>query len=313
MEKKILFEIKGLYRDDFRVTGYEFGQGEQAACIMGNFRGNEYQQIYTCSQLVRRLKTLEEQGRIKEGKKILVIPSANPYSVNVKKRFWAVDNTDINRMFPGYDLGETTQRIADGIFQQIKDYPIGIQFASFYMPGSFMPHVRMMKTDTGYDDTELAKLFGMPYVVRRKVRPYDTTTLNYNWQIWETNAFSIYTTTTERLDTESAEAAVKSVLGFLGSQGIIDYKKTGGYLSTIVDDTELVSVRVRKAGFFKCITKVGKEVQKGDLMAVVIDPYEGEIKEKVLAPVDGTVFFSRDSEPITYANTAVFKIVPMTE
>ncbi len=48
-------------------------------------------------------------------------------------------------MFPGYDLGETTQRIADGVFKVIKNYQYGIQFTSFYMPGDFMPHVRMMK------------------------------------------------------------------------------------------------------------------------------------------------------------------------
>ena len=37
-------------------------------------------------------------------------------------------------MFPGYDLGETTQRIADGIFSQIKDYEYGIQFARLSKP-----------------------------------------------------------------------------------------------------------------------------------------------------------------------------------
>lgn len=41
--------------------------------------------------------------------------------MNIKKRFWPTDNTDINRMFPGYDLGETTQRIAAGVFEVIKD------------------------------------------------------------------------------------------------------------------------------------------------------------------------------------------------
>ena len=33
---------------------------------------------------------------------------------------------------------------------------------------------------------DIARQFGLPYVVLRKVRPYDTTTLNYNWKIWET-------------------------------------------------------------------------------------------------------------------------------
>ncbi len=159
LKKEILYEIQGLYRDNFRVTGYRFGSGEQSVCIMGSLRGNEFQQIYVCSQLIRKLKKLEEQGKIAEGKEILVIPCGNPYSVNAKKRFWTIDNTDINRMFPGYSLGETTQRIAGGIFEQIKDYKYGIQFASFYMPGNFVPQVRMMKT--GAENIELAKQFGM--------------------------------------------------------------------------------------------------------------------------------------------------------
>lgn len=141
MNKRIIYEIKGMYRDDFRVTGYEFGEGEKSVCIIGNTRGNEIQQIYCCSQLIKKMKQLEEEGRIKEGHKILVIPSVNPYSVNIKKRFWPTDNTDINRMFPGYNLGETTQRIADGVFKEIMDYKYGIQFASFYMPGDFVPHI----------------------------------------------------------------------------------------------------------------------------------------------------------------------------
>lgn len=308
MRKDTIFEIKGLYRDDFRVTGYTFGKGEKEVCIMGNFRGNEFQQIYTCSLLVDRLRKLEEEGRIRDGKEILVVPSGNPYSVNVAKRFWATDNTDINRMFPGYDLGETTQRVAEGIFRVIKDYKIGMQMASFYMPGTFMPHVRMMKT--GFEDVEMAKQFGFPYVVLRKVRPYDTTTLNYNWQIWETKAFSIYTTTTEQLDKESAKQAVKSILNFMGKQGLIDYKVHDGYVSQTVEDVELVTVRVKKAGFFDCKVKVGQEVMKGELLAEVVHPYEGMVIEQVFAPEDGIVFFSHDNQPLTYANTAVFKIVP---
>ena len=52
-------------------------------------------------------KKLEEAGKISKGSSIMIIPCGNPYSVNIKKRFWSIDNTDINRMFPGYGLGET--------------------------------------------------------------------------------------------------------------------------------------------------------------------------------------------------------------
>jgi uncharacterized protein len=74
-------------------------------------RGNEVQQIYCCSQLVKKFKQLEEEGRIAPDHKVLIIPSINLYSMNIQKRFWPTDNTDINRMFPGYDLGETMESL----------------------------------------------------------------------------------------------------------------------------------------------------------------------------------------------------------
>ena len=178
------------FRDTFHITGYRFGQGAKSLAIVGAMRGDEIQQQYICAQLVRQLARLEQQGQLDGDQEILVIPSVNPFSMNIEKRFWAMDGTDINRMFPGYDQGETTQRIAAALFEQIKGYTYGIQLASFYIPGDFVPHVRLMRT--GYEDTEGAKLFGMPYITLRQPLPFDTTLLNYNWQIWGAKAFSIY-------------------------------------------------------------------------------------------------------------------------
>ena len=307
MKKKILYEIKGLYRDNFRVTGYEFGKGKKALCIVGSMRGNEVQQLYCCSQLVKKFKQLEEEGRILPNVKILIIPSCNPYSMNIQKRFWPIDNTDINRMFPGYDLGETTQRIADGVFKAIKDYEYGIQFTSFYMPGEFIPHVRMM--NEGYSDIETAKLFGMPYVVERKVRPYDTATLNYNWQVWDTKAYSFYTTSTTRIDTASAGQAILSILRFCSAKNLVKYQEGNKVHETrIVSDTDLISIKTAKSGIFEPLIKVGDKVTEGTPLANIVNVYDGEDMETLYSPTDGVVFFMH-TDPLTYANTAVIKIV----
>ena len=58
MIRETLFTLGSLYRDDLRVTGYRFGSGEHAACIVGALRGNEIQQMYVASQLVRALRGL---------------------------------------------------------------------------------------------------------------------------------------------------------------------------------------------------------------------------------------------------------------
>ena len=306
MRKRVIYQMDGLYRDDFRITGYEFGEGENAVCIVGSSRGNEVQQIYCCAKLVKKFRQLETEGRIKEGHKILIIPSMNPYSMYIKKRFWPTDNTDINRMFPGYDLGETTQRIADGVFREISEYRYGIQFTSFYMPGDFVPHVRLM--EEGYSKTELAEQFGLPYVVVRKVRPYDTATLNYNWQVWNTQAFSLYTTATERINPNGAGQAVLAVLNFLSAQGIVQYHGPSLIKPKIVSDTELIPVRTSESGIFEPLVKAGETVAMGQPLANIIHPYESELIETLYAPIDGKVFFIHN-EPLTYANTAVIKLV----
>ena len=46
----------------------------------------------------------------------------------------------------------------------------------------------------------------------------------------------------------------------------------------------------------------------GQPMAYIIHPYEGDIMEALYAPTDGIVFFAH-SDPLTYANTAVIKIL----
>lgn len=307
MRKRTIYEIKGLYRDHFRVTGYEFGKGKKSVCIVGTMRGNEVQQLYCCSQLVKKFTQLEAEGRIAPGHKILIIPSCNPYSINTQKRFWPIDNTDINRMFPGYDLGETTQRIADGVFREIMDYQYGIQFTSFYMPGEFMPHVRMM--DEGYSTVENALRFEMPYVVVRKVRPYDTATLNYNWQVWDTQAFSFYTTTTTSIDRNSAGQSVLSILKFLSSLGIVKYRAEGkSKTSVVVHDTDMMSVQTSKSGFFEPMVRVGDTVREGTPLANIVHSYTGEIMETLYAPADSRIFFMH-TDPLTYANTSVFKFV----
>lgn len=308
MKKKILYEIKGLYRDNLRVTGFEFGEGKPSLCIVGTMRGNEVQQLYCCSNLVKKFKQLEEEGRIREGNKILIIPSCNPYSMNIQKRFWPIDNTDVNRMFPGYDLGETTQRIADGVFKAIQEYEYGIQFTSFYMPGDFMPHVRYM--DEGYSDVETARLFGLPYVVKRAVRPYDTATLNYNWQVWNTKAYSLYSTTTSSIDPKSAGQIVLSVLRFCSGLGFVKYHDSKKLESKVVMDTEMASVQTAKSGIFEALVQAGDTVMEGTPLANIIDAYEGRILETLYAPIDAKVFFIHN-EPLTYANTAVFKLVAL--
>ena len=298
--------MKSPYRDDFRIDGYWFGSGEKTVAIVGAMRGDEIQQQYICARIVEALKDAEYRNKIADGKSILVIPSCNPFSMNVSKRFWAMDGTDINRMFPGYDKGETTQRIAAAVFEYIKDFEYGMQMASFYMPGEFVPHVRMLKT--GYEDIATAQLFGMPFVTVRKPLPFDTTLLNYNWQIWGAKALSIYAGQTNYVEDSTSNLTIDSILRFLKKiHGLDVREQNAGYESIVLDEEELVNVIARRAGIFYRMIGAGPHVKEGQVLARILDPYDSSVLEEVKAPATGTVFFAHN-KPLTLEHAIIYRI-----
>lgn len=307
MKKEILYKMKSTYRDDFVIEGYRFGSGEQSVAIVGPMRGDEVQQQYICSQIVSELQRLESTGNIEDGKSVLVIPSCNPFSMNVRRRFWAMDGTDINRMFPGYNEGETTQRIADAIFKHLEGFKYGLQLASFYVPGEFVPHVRMLST--GYEDVDSARLFGMPYVTVRKPLPFDTTLLNFNWQLWGTSAFSIYAGQTDCIDVEDSRQAVCSVMRFLHNVGVARMPAlTPGFQSAFFDEEELVNISAGHAGIYVRVRKAGDCIKAGEVLAHILHPYDGRVLEEIRSPHDGIIFFSHH-RPLVLQNALLYRIV----
>ena len=130
----------------------------------------------------------------------------------------------------------------------------------------------------------------------------------YNWQVWNTKAYSRYTSTTSRIDKKSAGQAVLSILRFCQSVGFVKYQENGDHPSIVISDKELISVRTAKSGIFEPLVKVGDSVDEGTPLAEIINPYDGSVMETLYAPRRGTLFFMH-SDPITYAETAVIKMV----
>ncbi len=298
MRETTLFTLETPYRQPLPVKGWFFGNPDQKSlAVMGALRGNEIQQMYICGRLIRTLTRLEEEGKLSEECGILVVPCANQFSMNVGSRFWAADKTDINRMFPGYDLGETTQRIAARIFAALQGYRYGIQLASFYLPGDFLPHVRMM--ETGYQHTEEADAFGLPYVLLRTPQPYDTTTLNYNWQIWNTQAFSLYTRETDSIDPDTAAQAQEAILRFLQEKGLGQTDAAPAAApSMLVKESALETVLSSAGGLLLRRRIPGDFVQAGDLLGEILDPCTDTILEELHAGRSGRIFFAHKAQLI---------------
>lgn len=309
MREEVLFTLDTPYRQPLAVKGWFFGTpGQKTLAVMGALRGNEIQQMYVCSQLIRQLDALEQAGALSADCGILVIPCANQFSMNVGRRFWAADNTDINRMFPGYDQGETTQRIAARLFGALQGYRWGVHLTSFYLPGDHLPHVRMM--DTGYQQVEEAAAFGLPYILVRSPQAYDTTTLNYNWQIWNTQAFSLYSTSTECADDDAARLTVEAILRFLAVKGLLKrpYFPAEGQ-PRILRENALHTVLSHAGGLMLNRRAPGDRVEAGELLGEIIDPCTCRSLEQLRADCRGRVFFCHRAQLID-GHEVAFRLLP---
>lgn len=217
--------------------------GGKRLCVMTGIRGDELEGRYVAFLLNQELQRHPEYLR----GTVDIYPAMDPLGIN------------------------TIQRIAGALFDAVKGYRYGIHFASFYLPDDFVPHVRIM--DTSYQTSSLGNLFGLPYVVMRTLKPIDTTPLNYIWQIWELNAFSIYTRKTAHIDEESAAQAVSAVLRYLSRVGVVKYTCHSGYLSTLINENDLATVLTPAGDIFRALRVPGQEVEYGDTIGEILDTF----------------------------------------
>jgi len=121
--------------------------------------------------------------------------------------------------------------------------------------------------------------------------PYDTATLNYNWQIWETDAYSLYSGTTAKISVQGAELAVDAVERFMICNHILKGNPAPAADARIFHYDDLLNVRTNCSGLYHNLVPQNARIAAGQVLAEIIDPCTGEILETVYSPADGVVFF----------------------
>ena len=233
MKKIEILKLESLSRAPMIVEGYLFEGSDRKAprvAVVGAMEGAAILPLYSASKLVDFLRNKLSAKKILGD--ILVIPSVNHYALNINERFWPLDKTDINMMFPGYGLGETTQRIAHKLFEAIQGYDYGIILETRSDLATCLPYVKLYKT--GYEDIDSARRLGLKIIHHREPESIETVSLQYNWQLWGTKACSVICPHETQVELTSSSVILDSLINFLSHSGIIRYETFNGYDSTVV-------------------------------------------------------------------------------
>lgn len=311
MNKIEILRLESLSREPLVIEGFLFKGSDPKApkvAIVGAMEGEGVLPLYCASSLVSFLKNKISEKKIKGD--ILIIPSVNHYALNSGKRFWPLDNTNINTMFPGYEEGETTQRIAKKIFDVLNGYDYGIILEKRLDPVNCLPYIKLFKS--GYEDLEGAKKFGLKVIHHRKMASIDTVTLQYNWQLWGTKAFSLMCPNENLVDDNKAKQIIQSMLRFMNKSEILDYPIFNGYESNIFDRSMLEVIKTQKSGIFIPKFEPGTYVSEGDKLGKIVDSLTGEVIHYFISPCNGMIACNYNSSLI-YGNAVAFRIAKIKE
>lgn len=78
------------------------------------------------------------------------------------------------------------------------------------------------------------------------------------------------------------------------------------HLSTVVQENEMANVLTPAGGIFRRFVEPGQEVEYGQKMGVILDPFTAEVEAEITCPTSGVVFFAL-KKPLTTEHEVAFR------
>lgn len=263
-----------------------------SACL----HGDEINGTEIVRQIIRKKINKPKRGTI------ICIPIINIFGfINQTREF--PDKRDLNRVFPGSKNGSLASRFAHFLVTEIipkVDYAI-----DFHAGGASRfnaPQIRIVPNNP--ELKELATIFNAPFTLYSKNIQGSfrnaCTKLGVKMLLFEGG---------KSLDLNEmvTQEGIEGTLRFLKHLDMLNPKKE---LTAFGEKTIFIEksnwIRANFSGMFHGLVKIGSFVKKGEVLAMISDPY-GKVEHKVKAPNDGFIINVNDAA-IVYQGDAVFHI-----
>tara|TARA_R110002167_G_scaffold286283_1_gene491267 strand:- start:2965 stop:3999 length:1035 start_codon:yes stop_codon:yes gene_type:complete len=233
---------------------------------------------------------------------LIAVPMVNVYGVLNQSRYLP-DRRDLNRSFPGSAKGSLAGRIAHLFLNEIVvkcDYGIDLHTGAIHR--SNLPQIRGDFADEA--TLAMAKSFGLPVLLNTDIREGSlrqcAADLGVKVILYEAGEALRY-------DEMSIRAGLKGVINVMREVGMLNKRK----LSKEHDIQPFIArqsgwVRATESGFVNHVAQLGDHVQKGDVLALISDPYGNELS-RILAPAQG-VIVGKQNIPLTQTGEAMYHV-----
>jgi len=301
---KLSFSVAKLHTQnsiDIPVIIERSRQEGPTVLITAGIHGDEVNGVEVVRQLIAKGINKPKRGTI------ICIPLINVYGfLRMNREF--PDGRDLNRVFPGSKTGSLASRVAYKLMKEIiPKIDLAIDFHTGGASRFNAPQIRI--TDEPPYFTELAKVFGAPFIVysKHKKKTFRNACQQQGIPIllFE-GGKSFY------IDKNITNTAVNGVKRFLHHQGMLRTTfKVNKPKQNPVKIKQSKWIRAKHSGMFTSSVRLSTFVEKGSVLGNITDPY-GNFNHFIKAPNSGFIFNINES-PMIYQGDAIFHISLKTE
>ncbi|MBN2907107.1 MAG: succinylglutamate desuccinylase/aspartoacylase family protein [Rhodobacteraceae bacterium] len=250
-------------------------------------------------EIVRRLLSMPGLDRLRGT--LIAIPIVNAFGFLNLSRYLP-DRRDLNRCFPGSAEGSMAARLAHLLTEEVvMRADLGIDLHSAAVHRTNLPQVRVAPKND--ELMRLARVFAAPVILPSALR---AGSLRQTAQDRGIGMLLYEAGEGLRFDEVAVRAGVSGVLRVLHDRGMIASKGVPRARRAAMVCRDSRWLRAPLGGLLRTYRSEGDVVAKGDLLAIVSDPF-GEIEAHITAPSPG-IIVGRAILPVVNEGNAVFHL-----
>jgi predicted deacylase len=258
-------------------------------------------------EIIRRLINSEKEELENLSGTLIAIPVVNVYGFISQSRYLP-DRRDLNRFFPGSDHGSMAARLAHIFIQEIASKCThGIDLHTGATARENLPQIRAALNDGengGAEIKNMACAFHAPVVINSHKLTAGTmrkavSDLGIPILLYEAGEAL-------RFNEVAIRAGVKGVVNVMRRLNMLpDGEHCDVYNKPLVANSTSW-VRASQSGILRSLLPLGDQVNKGDLLGIVSDPF-GESEEHIVASKSG-IIIGKSNLPLVHEGEALFHI-----
>jgi hypothetical protein len=274
--------------------------------IVTGIHGDELEGQYVCFELQRRI----EAEKDKLHGIVDIYPAMNPLGIDSITRGIPGFDLDMNRLFPGNQDGDMTEYLASGIVKDVRgsDVCLDIHASNIFL--TEIPQIRI---------NELNKKELVPLAMKTNVDfvwVHGANTVLEATFAHSMNSIGVPTLVVEmgvgmRITPAYGDQLVEGILNLMKELGMWSGRTVPVRTPIVSEDPDEVSyLNAPTSGMFVPKVKHWEKLKKGDLVGYIIDPLRGEIRNEIVAPIDGILFTIREY-PVVDEGSLVGRLLRM--